>query len=131
VKTIPDPHILNRLPALYRTARIPTSHKIIHLHFHVGACHWYAAEYDGADVFFGFVDLNDPTTAEWAFFSFSELVEAVVEAEFYRPQNTGASSILPRRDEPAEIEWDASWTPTPFREIILPWPSLPEYGETI
>ena len=48
--------------------------KLIHLHFFIGSCDWYVAEYDGEDIFWGFAILNhDFQNAEWGYISFSEL----------------------------------------------------------
>ncbi len=46
------------------------------MHFFIGNCHWYIAEYDGEDIFFGYAILNgDIQNAEWGYISFSELKE--------------------------------------------------------
>ena len=48
--------------------------KQIHLHFFIGGCDWYIAEYDGDDLFWGFAILNeDYEMAEWGYMSLSEL----------------------------------------------------------
>jgi hypothetical protein len=48
--------------------------KLIHLHFFIGGCDCYIAEYDGEDIFWGFAILNgDFQNAEWGYISFSEL----------------------------------------------------------
>ena len=71
---IPNKERLEKLPKLYETENIPLKDKIIHLHFFIGGCDWYIAEYDGADLFFGFAILNnDYEMAEWGYVSFSEL----------------------------------------------------------
>ena len=65
---------LSRIPKLYETEHIPLQEKLIHLHFFIGGCDWYVAEYDGEDLFWGFVILNDDfQNAEWGYISFSEL----------------------------------------------------------
>lgn len=62
------------LPRIYETESIALDEKIIHMHFFIGACDWYAAEYDGEDKFFGYVILNgDLDCAEWGYFSLEEL----------------------------------------------------------
>ncbi len=65
----------------------------------LGACDWYAAEYDPKEkIFFGFVILNgDLECAEWGNFSFDELV--------------------PLRVSFMEVDRDRHWTPRPAREI--------------
>lgn len=46
----------------------------IHLHFFIGGCDWYIAEYDGEDLFFGYAILNnDVEMAEWGYISYEEL----------------------------------------------------------
>ena len=65
---------LSRIPRLYETEHIPLQEKLIHLHFFIGGCDWYVAEYDGEDLFWGFAILNDDfQNAEWGYISLSEL----------------------------------------------------------
>ncbi|MGB5230930.1 MAG: hypothetical protein WBN83_05360 [Desulfoprunum sp.] len=65
---------LARLPRLYQTENTPISDKLIHLHFFIGSCDWFIAEYDGDDLFFGFAVLGgDWQNAEWGYISFNEL----------------------------------------------------------
>jgi len=72
----PSKKRLDKIPRLYDTEDIPLKEKNIHLHFFLGSCDWFAAEFDGDDVFFGFVVLNgDLEMAEWGYFSLSELKE--------------------------------------------------------
>ena len=71
---IPSEERLARIPKLYETENIPLQEKTIHLHFFIGGCDWYIAEYDGADLFWGFAILNqDGENAEWGYISFAEL----------------------------------------------------------
>ena len=66
---------LDKIPRLYENENIPAEDKIIHLHFFIGGCDWYVAEFDGDDTFFGYVVINgDQANAEWGYFSFSELM---------------------------------------------------------
>ena len=65
---------LSRIPKLYETEHVPLQEKLIHLHFFIGSCDWYVAEYDGEDLFWGFAILNDDfQNAEWGYISFSVL----------------------------------------------------------
>lgn len=65
---------LASIPRLYETEATPIKEKIIHLHFFIGSCDWYIAEFDGDDIFYGYVILNmDTQNAEWGYISFSEL----------------------------------------------------------
>lgn len=66
---------LGKLPGLYETEHLDCKDKIIHMHFFIGGCSWYIAEFDGKDTFFGFVNLNDPVNVEWGYFTLSELDE--------------------------------------------------------
>ncbi len=67
---------LDNIPRLYETEKIPLQEKFIYLHFLIGGSDWYVAEFDGEDIFFGYVVLNgDFGCAEWGYFSFSELKE--------------------------------------------------------
>lgn len=70
----PSPQRLARIPRLYETEHVPIEDKLIHLHFFIGGCDWFIAEYDGGDLFFGYAVLNgDYDNAEWGYVSFSEL----------------------------------------------------------
>ena len=99
---IPDIARLARIPRLYGSEEIPLSEKCIYLHFLVGGCDWYVAEYDGKDLFFGYAILNnDYQMAEWGYFSFAELktlsisgIEVDCEHEEYFPVQN-ASAIEP------------------------------------
>lgn len=65
---------LSHIPGLYQTEHVPAKTKVIHQHFFLGGCDWYATEFDGEDVFFGYVVLNgDYDNAEWGYFSLVEL----------------------------------------------------------
>lgn len=70
----PNKQRLAKLPGLYETEKIPLKDKLIHLHFFIGGCDWYIAEYDGQDLFWGFAILNqDLEMAEWGYISLKEL----------------------------------------------------------
>ena len=65
---------LASIPRLYETEPLDLQDKLIHLHFFIGGCDWYIAEFDGEDIFLGFAVLdNDFMNAEWGYVSFSEL----------------------------------------------------------
>ena len=70
----PTPQALQQLPRLYQTEHVHLEDKIIHMHFFLGGCDWYMAEYDPKDRrFFGYVNLNNPANAEWDYTSYDEL----------------------------------------------------------
>ena len=70
---------LAKIPRLYETEEIPLEDKIVYRHFFIGGCDWYAVEYDGQDLFFGYAILNnDFDNAEWGYFSLSELQDIKV-----------------------------------------------------
>jgi hypothetical protein len=64
---------LDKIPKLYETEHVPLKDKEILLHFFIGGCDWYIAEFDGEDIFWGFAHLGDDQCAEWGYISFSEL----------------------------------------------------------
>mgnify|MGYP001597085612 CR=1 FL=1 len=72
---------LAKLPAFYSTEEVPPGEKIIAMHFFIGGCDWYAAEYSQEEhCFFGFAILNgDLDNAEWGYFSFKELSDLRVK----------------------------------------------------
>ena len=70
----PSQETLAAIPKLYATEQVPLQDKRIYLHFFIGGCDWYVAEYDGHDIFWGFAILNDDYfNAEWGYIPFSEL----------------------------------------------------------
>ncbi len=79
----PGKERLGKIPRLYETEDIPVKEKVIHLHFFVGDCDWFVSEFDGQDIFFGFVILNgDLEMAEWGYFGFAELKSICVGIGF-------------------------------------------------
>ena len=76
----PSKERLARIPKLYETEGIPLEEKPIHLHFFIGGCDWYIAEYSPEEkIFWGYAILNgDTENAEWGYISFKELQELVV-----------------------------------------------------
>ena len=77
----PTKEELEKIPAFYSTEKTPLKEKVIHMHFFIGGCGWYAAEYNPEEqIFFGFAILNnDYDMAEWGYFSFKELCELKVK----------------------------------------------------
>lgn len=72
----PSKERLAGIPRLYETEEIPLQDKMIHLHFFIGGCDWFIAEFDGDDLFWGFAVLNqDLQNAEWGYISFREMRE--------------------------------------------------------
>ena len=91
---------LGKLPGLYETESTPLEDKIIQMHFFLGGCDWYAAEYGPADrLFFGYAILNhDHQNAEWGYFSLDEM-RSVKTSQGY------------------EIDRDLNWRPRPARMV--------------
>ena len=76
---IPNKRRLAKIPRLYETEHIPLKEKLIYLHFFLAGSDWFAAEYNGRDLFWGFVILNqDFINSEWGYFSFKELKQIKV-----------------------------------------------------
>ena len=72
----PDKDQLQHMPGIYETEGTPLADKIIRLHFFLGGSDWYIVEYDGDEMFWGFVILNgDYEMAEWGYISYTELRE--------------------------------------------------------
>ncbi len=93
----PGKEQLAKIPRLYDTEKIDGNDKIIYLHFFIGGCDWYIAEFDGEDLFFGFAILNDPQNAEWGYISFKELDEINLDG--------------------LEVDNDLYWEPKEFSKI--------------
>ena len=90
---------LSKIPKFYSSEETPLKEKIIHMHFFIGGCDWYAAEYSPEEkTFFGFAILNnDLEMAEWGYFSLDEL--ASLKVKFL------------------EVDKDCHWTPKKACEI--------------
>ncbi len=98
---LPTQEKLDRIPPLYATDNVPLMDKTIHLHFFLGGCDWYICEYDGGELYFGFVCLNgDLEMAEWGFIAFTELKALKVHGIY-------------------EVEYDEYWHIRPAREVKL------------
>ena len=94
----PSEELLNQVPRMYATERVPLKEKIIYLHFFFGACDWYVAEYDGEDLCFGYAVLNDDMeNSEWGYFGMAELKDISIHG--------------------LEVDRDLYWKPTPAGEI--------------
>ena len=77
---MPTAERLTKIPRLYETEHVPLKDKVIYLHFFIGSCDWYVAEYDGVDLFWGYAILNDDhQCAEWGYISFTELKEIKIK----------------------------------------------------
>ena len=72
---------LLRLPVFYSTEHVSLTEKVVHMHFFLGGCDWYACEYNPDEkLFFGFVILNnDYEMSEWGYFSLEELASIKVK----------------------------------------------------
>lgn len=79
----PSHERLSHIPRLYETEHIPIKDKLIYLHFFIGGCDWFIAEYDGEDIFWGYAVLNgDYQNAEWGYVSFLELKSIKIQGFF-------------------------------------------------
>ncbi len=95
----PSKDKLSSIPRLYKTEHVDLKEKIIHLHFFLGGCDWYVSEYDGGDIFWGFVILNnDFQCSEWGYISLSELQSIRIQGYL-------------------EIDCDLYWEPKSAKEV--------------
>ena len=113
----PPQEVLDQVPRLRANEKAQTSIRdtIIHLHFFIAGCDWWIAEYNGDDMFWGFVNLNDDLCAEWGYVLFSELKSIATSglaAPIYDAETGEVMAMLP-----LAMEWDENWVPKPFREV--------------
>jgi hypothetical protein len=108
----PPPDVFLNLPPLYATESIPTEETIIQMHFFLGRCDWYVAEFDGEDTFFGYACLGDPDMAEFGYFSLSELKSIKAKTRVIDAQSGALIGMLP-----VQVEWDENWKPKPFCDV--------------
>ena len=68
---------LCKIPTLYSTENIPLEDKLIYMHFFLGGCDCYIAEYNAMErIFFGYAILNnDLQNSEWGYISYDEIRE--------------------------------------------------------
>ena len=99
---VPTPQRLSKIPRFYETEEVALDDKLIHLHFFIGGCDWWIAEYSPEDqLFFGFACLNnDWYCAEWGYVSFDELKSFSIQGI------------------EIDCELEEFWTIRPFREVI-------------
>ena len=94
----PSQKQLAEIPRLYETENTPLEDKLIYLHFFIASSDWYIVEFDGDDIFWGFVILGgDYLNAEWGYIPFSELREINVRG--------------------LEIDCDLYWKIRPAKEV--------------
>ncbi len=94
----PTKNQLSKIPRFYETEDIPLEDKLIYMHFFIGACNWYIAEFNGEDIFFGYANLGDDQMAEWGYISLSELDEIYIDG--------------------LEVDCDLHWEVIKFKDII-------------
>lgn len=91
------------MPALYATERQPAAQKVLHVHYFVGGCDWWVAEYDPATgTAFGYACLGDPDLAEWGYVDLPELEALTVHGGL------------------VVVERDLHWRPVPAGRAQLP-----------
>lgn len=102
----PTTQELEALPRLYETEAQDLEDKVIGMHFFLGGCDWYAAEYSGEDrLFFGYAILNnDFQNAEWGYFHLDELrdlkIRGVYEVDrdlYWEPKRAGDVDRIMKR----------------------------------
>ena len=114
-KPVPQ-QLLDRLPPLYANEKkqIPIPEIIIPLHLFVSSCDWWIAEFDGDDIFWGFVNLGDDMCAEWGYVSYSEL-RSIGDKVSVPITDADTGQMIGRL--PLFVEWDENWKPRPFRDV--------------
>ena len=91
-----------------------------HLHFFIGGCDWYIAEYDGKDTFFGFAILNnDDEMAEWGYVSFRELKEIRIDGWLEVDCETEELWQIRKASEIEKIRKAHGWSETGTRRLVL------------
>lgn len=94
----PSDATLAKLPRPYSGESTPLEEKIVHAHFFIGGCDWWATEWDPESrEFFGYVNLNSPQDAEWGYFSLDEIAAIKIRG--------------------MEVDFDLHWRPTAVKDI--------------
>jgi len=100
----PTKEELEQIPPLGSQSEVEVRDIVIYLHFFMGACDWYIAEYDGNDIFWGYANLGDPMMAEWGTISFQELKDLKAHAPIYAEGKLIGNL-------PVEVDCDKFWNP--------------------
>lgn len=97
----PTTEQLSKIPRLNETETILPEDKIVHLHFQIDHCHWWALEWDLEGTFFGYVMLKGCSLeAEFGYFTLSELQEVKIDGWL-------------------EVENDPTWIPRAVKDVGL------------
>jgi len=109
---LPSVEKLRKIPKLYETDGVEAKEKVIHMHFFVAQSDWFVAEFDGKDIFFGFVCLNGwKELAEWGYFSFQELKDLKVKQPFVLDGERHVVEL--------EVEFDEFWDIREAKDVKL------------
>jgi len=114
---LPPKEVLNQIPRLQANEKARTSigNIVIHLHLFAAVYDWWIAEFDGVDLFWGFVNLGDNDMAKWDCTSYVELKSICNGVLVMQVVNAHTEKIIDYL--PPMIEWDENWKPKPFREV--------------
>lgn len=93
--------VLNILPRLSATQEVPTEGRVFYLHFFIGNRHWYAAEFDGEDIFFGYASQGDLRNAKREYFTLSGLKGAAAAGDVI---DVSTQALMDRF--PVIVKWD-------------------------
>ena len=103
---------LQQIPKLYATEGTPLQDKLIYLHFFIGDCDWYIAEYDGQHIFWGFAILNqDFINAEWGYIPFDQLQQIKIAGGLFEVDCDKYWKIRPAKkvDKIAQAHCHSHW----------------------
>lgn len=113
----PTAEELTTIPQLYRTERVGLDATLVVLHYFCGACDWWLVELDPVEwLGFGYVNLGDPTNAEWGYVPLAELATVYVAGgatTLVGSDGVERTTLQPHRI----VERDLHWTPRPWREV--------------
>ena len=109
----PSEKELSNIPRMDSTENLLFKEKNIYLHFFLCNSNWYIAEFDGDDIFFGFVCLNGwKELAEWGIISFRELKKLRIIVPITIQDNKSVFISL-------EVDRDLNFSPKKAYEIQL------------
>jgi hypothetical protein len=104
---------LKDLPPLYETDGTPADEKTVQVKFFnpAGGETWYAVEFDGSNIFFGYVD--GTYFPEWGYFSMAELQDVRISVDLLDLENGTIHTL-----DGLRIERDIHFTPTRFGDLM-------------
>ncbi len=115
----PSRESMRKIPGLYKTGDIELQDKLIYIHFYLLDSHWFVAESDGRDTFWGCVILNgNLQNVEWRYFTLWKLDQYNVRGYEVECEPEGLWRVKPALHIP-EIAQAHGWDGAKLQSSVL------------